>query len=240
MPQVGSSAEFDGSWDRNPYQTVETRSLAALGPDYPLFVVTVNLGKFRGSEKEQRRLDYCDIVIRATSPLALDFSGRGFLPYGQLQEGMRFDLNADGRLEKMSSLGGDAGLLAIDLNKNGIIDDGRELFGDRTQLPSGQTAQHGFEALAQYDSNKDLKIDFQDPIWVDLRAWVDSNRNGDTDSGELQTLAERGVTELQLDYIEKSETDIFGNEALQRSLFKDSRGQLGHLVDIWFLTIEEL
>lgn len=45
----------------------------------------------------------------------------------------------------------DDGLLAIDLNGDGIINDGSELFGSSTAMPDGSIARLGFEALAQYD-----------------------------------------------------------------------------------------
>jgi hypothetical protein len=49
-----------------------------------------------------------------------------------------------------------------DLNGNGTIDSGRELFGDNTILTrgarAGQVAANGFEALADLDSNADGKF----------------------------------------------------------------------------------
>jgi hypothetical protein len=39
-------------------------------------------------------------------------------------------------------------------NNNGLIDSGAELFGDATQLASGQRASDGFAALADLDENQ--------------------------------------------------------------------------------------
>lgn len=50
-------------------------------------------------------------------------------------------------------------ILAIDLNGDGIINDGSELFGSSTVMPDGSIARLGFEALAQYDENGDGIID---------------------------------------------------------------------------------
>jgi len=44
--------------------------------------------------------------------------------------------------------------LALDLNHNHRIDDGSELFGIGTTLPSGEKASNGFVALAMYDDRK--------------------------------------------------------------------------------------
>ena len=45
--------------------------------------------------------------------------------------------------------------LAVDLDRNGFIDAGHELFGSGTQLASGGRAAHGFVALAPFDDDHD-------------------------------------------------------------------------------------
>ena len=61
--------------------------------------------------------------------------------------------------------------------------------------PDGQKAVNGFEALKKYDSNGDGFIDASDPIFSQLVLWGDANVNGTTESGELHTLREMGITE---------------------------------------------
>ena len=51
-------------------------------------------------------------------------------------------------IEFFDLAGADDGLLVRDLNGNGNIDNGGELFGDLTQIADGVTAVNGFEALA--------------------------------------------------------------------------------------------
>ena len=58
--------------------------------------------------------------------------------------------------------------IAIDLDGDGAITSGAELFGSNTALPGGTTAKNGFEALAALDANHDGKIDRDDPAFASL------------------------------------------------------------------------
>lgn len=235
VEKVGSTK--DGKTvSKLPYRPEEIKLLNKISSKNPVEIIVENIGQYYGRQREQIRADYCDVVYKVSSPLALDFSGKGFLP-GKQSQGPTFDIDADGHKEKMSSLGNTAGLLALDLNKNGLIDDGKELFGDATWIASkNANATNGFEALAQYDLNNDQIIDNRDLIYKDLRIWIDLNKNGVSEASELFTLEEAGVAEIDLKYIDGSDFDIFGNNALQRSIFRTPSGLTHYIADIWFLT----
>ncbi|MCM1287188.1 MAG: hypothetical protein NC240_02670, partial [Clostridium sp.] len=130
-------------------------------------------------------------------PLVIDLDGDGFEMLG-VEDGVHFDEDNKGLAEKTEWIGADEGLLAIDLNGDGIISDGSELFGTSTVLSDGTTAKNGFEALAQYDRNGDGVIDADDEIYASLRVWQDRNSNGVTDEGELYTLADLGISSISL------------------------------------------
>ena len=66
----------------------------------------------------------------------------------------------------------------LDLDRNGRIDNGSELFGVGTKLANGQHAGNGYEAMAQYDSNRDGVLDAKDARFKDLVVWVDANHDG--------------------------------------------------------------
>ncbi|HEX8626312.1 MAG TPA: hypothetical protein VF782_14720, partial [Allosphingosinicella sp.] len=59
-------------------------------------------------------------------------------------------------------------------------------------------ARSDLEALAALDSNRDRKIDATDLRFGELKVWVDSNRNGATDAGELKTLTELNIASIDL------------------------------------------
>jgi hypothetical protein len=65
--------------------------------------------------------------------------------------------------------------------------------------------------LAQYDSNGDGVIDASDPIYSQLRLWVDANHDGISQPRELHTLPEMGVFSISLNYSLSMRTDEFGN-----------------------------
>ena len=131
------------------------------------------------------------------SPLIIDLDGDGIVTRHK-DEGVYFDLDNNGSAERTGWKNGGDAYLALDLNGNGIIDNGGELFGDYTLLGNGTRAKDGFAALRQYDLNKDGVIDENDEIWSSLRLWIDGNENGLSEEGELKTLSEMGIAAIKL------------------------------------------
>ncbi len=80
-----------------------------------------------------------------------------------------FDLDADGKEEEISMTEKGSGFLALDLNDDGKINDGSELFGTK----SGD----GFADLAQYDSDGNGWIDENDSVYNLLKIWY-KDENG--------------------------------------------------------------
>ena len=164
-------------------------------------------------------------------PIMLDLDGDGF-NIETKENGTNFDLDNNGFAEKINWTRKD-GFLCLDLNGNGVIDNGGELFGDNTLLADGIKAPNGFEALAQYDSNGDGIIDKNDAVFDSLRIWVDSDGNGISSEGELKSLSELGIIGIRLDYTElNGETGteaILGNGA---SFIRED-GTEGAAAELW-------
>ena len=136
-------------------------------------------------------------TIHYVDPLILDLDGDG-LEITQLSQGILFDANGDTIKTGTAWAGADDGMLVRDLNGNGLIDTGAELFGDETLLANGQKAANGFAALAQLDANADGKFNANDAKYTSLRVWRDLNQDGISQAGELQTLAASGVKSIAL------------------------------------------
>jgi Ca2+-binding RTX toxin-like protein len=132
-----------------------------------------------------------------SDPLFFDLDGDG-VELTNSNSAVLFDHNADSLRTGTQWIKSDDGILVRDINGNGTIDSGRELFGDQTRLPSGQFAINGFQALSALDSNADGVIDANDAAYADLRVWRDLNQDGVSQAGELQTLGEAGITSINL------------------------------------------
>ena len=111
------------------------------------------------------------------SPLVVDLDGDG-VETVTAEGGVYFDHDANGFKENSGWVGQDDGILVRDINGNGIIDNGTELFGNNSVLSSGEKAVNGFEALKDLDDNNDGIFDHNDKAWNEVKIWQDKNFNG--------------------------------------------------------------
>ena len=170
-----------------------------------------------------------------TSPLIVDLDGDG-VETTTSENGTYFDHDNNGFAEKSGWVGKDDGLLVRDLNNNGQIDNGSELFGSNTLLSNNQKAANGFEALKDLDSNGDNIFNNQDTAWNEVKVWKDANGNGVVDEGELLTMEQAGITGFDLNYQSQSRDDANGNAHLQTSTITKADGTTADITDVWFKT----
>ncbi|SPE33590.1 conserved hypothetical protein [Candidatus Sulfopaludibacter sp. SbA3] len=159
-------------------------------------------------------------------PLLIDLSGDGF-PMTDAKGGVNFDFFGTGKPGRVSwtAAGAQDGWLALDLNHNGKIDSGQELFSNAMAQPGPAQERLGFKALAIYDApdhggNGDGVIDARDAIYPKLLVWVDKNHNGVADPGELMTLQQAGIKAISLDYQPWGYSDAYGNQFRYRAQVK--------------------
>lgn len=162
-------------------------------------------------------------------PLVLDLNGDGVKLTSLVGSKVNFDFGGDGFAEKTGWVSAQDGLLTLDKNNNGKIDNGSELFGS--------AREDGFTALAHYDLNQDGKINSSDAVFAKLRVWRDANGNGVTDKGELLTLAQAGVQvgikEISLEK-KASGVDNSGNRIDFTCSFTRTNGKSGDSVAVIF------
>jgi hypothetical protein len=106
-----------------------------------------------------------------------------------------FDLNGDGQTQSLAGLGHGSGYLALDLNGDGRINDGTELFGPQTG--------NGFDDLAKHDADGNGWIDKNDPVFDQLQLWMPQQGQ---DQDALVSLSEKGVGALYLEQASQSRT----------------------------------
>jgi hypothetical protein len=161
------------------------------------------------------------LVAQAPKPASVmlcDVAGDGLI-LSSVEKGVLFDLEGTGspRQTAWTLAGSDDSLLALDLNGNGQIDSGKELVGSRLALDGGVAAGSGANALqfplqgfALGPDSRPIAppqrpfppgigfIDKDDAIFSKLRLWTDLDHNGRTEQGELKSLTQHGIAQIDL------------------------------------------
>jgi hypothetical protein len=164
------------------------------------------------------------------SPLVVDLDGDGI----QLSpRRVSFDLAATGEPALIPTLLGADAFLALDLDGNGRIDSGAELFGNATSC-GAQRCADGMAALAQHDANRDGVIDERDPIFERLLLWRDANRDGQSSAEELMPLSAVGLREIALATRSGAGLVAGPGSALRAASYSWADGTAGLVADVWF------
>ncbi|HVL29472.1 MAG TPA: hypothetical protein VM326_01980, partial [Sphingomicrobium sp.] len=129
-----------------------------------------------------------NINVTLTPPVVLDMNGDGVVSFLDRSANVAYDYNNDGVAEATAWVASGDGILVRDANGDGTVTDASEfVFGG-----DGVT---DMEALrAQYGDT----LDADDADFAKFMVWVDANSNGSVDAGELQSLAEAGITSISL------------------------------------------
>lgn len=148
-------------------------------------------------------------------PLVINLGDK---PVGLQNTTFEFDLLSDGQQHKLAQLGSGAGYLTFDLNGDGQVTNGGELFGTKTG--------DAYAELAAYDEDGNGWIDENDSIFSQLKLWMDQ-----TDSSSTVSLAEAGVGAIYLgnvpyDYDLRSEQGALLGQSKAASIVLMENGEL--------------
>ena len=139
--------------------------------------------------------------ISLYDPIALDLNANGKIDTLSLENGVFFDHNGDGIAFKSSWISGEDGILARDINGDGKITSGAELFGNFTKLKNGELAKNGAQALKDLDDNNDGIFDSNDKAFNEILVWQDKNSDGISQKNELKTLSEHNIKSIDLEFM---------------------------------------
>ena len=112
---------------------------------------------------------------------------------------MLFDVDNDGYAEETDWIAPREGILVLDRNGDGQINVGTDLFNDdgvdgtrrRLGVLSEIDAGFGYQGGSYYGT-----LDANDPVFGQLKVWMDINGDGVAQTGELQSMAQLGITRL--------------------------------------------
>ncbi|MFY0678479.1 MAG: hypothetical protein JXR18_14475 [Neptuniibacter sp.] len=154
-------------------------------------------------------------------PLIVNFAGNAA---DLTDEKYEFDIDADGEDDLISYLLGDSGMLALDKNADGSINDGSELFGAITG--------NGFAELAEYDEDGNQFIDEADSIFSDLGIWTKT-----PDSESFESLLDKGIGAIYLGSSQtpfdiKGEDNQINGQVISSGVYLTESGEAGTIQQI--------
>ncbi len=156
--------------------------------------------------------------VRTGLPVILDLDGDGVEI--DIGHDVAFDIDGDGYLEQTSWAAPDDGFLVVDLDENGeingtgdgVIDQANELSFARW----GDGSVTDLQALAEatdedgqliFDTNGDGILDANDDVWSSMKVFQDLDQDGEVDEGELKSLDDWGISQINLAYDDGSGFD---------------------------------
>lgn len=142
--------------------------------------------------EEEETNDSQDEAECNADPILIDLDGDGIEIQGINDGRVYFDYLSTEFAQRTAWVTGDDGILAVDLNGDGAITYGAEIFGDAE-------AGLGFDGLAAYDTNGDGQVDASDESFGALLVWQDVNADGTSEPNELFTLSALRIISVSLE-----------------------------------------
>jgi len=220
---AGYGIEYDY---HESYTEIEQTRFAASGTvktaDGREIAFSLELSMTRAYHEESNASLRLGDAVRKTDPLVLNFAGTA----AQLDDRrFAFDLDADGHNESINRLTQGSAFLVFDRNRDGTINDGKELFGP--------TSGDGFAELATLDDDGNGWIDENDTAYAQLQLW----HPGNEDQQKLQSLAAAGVGAIALSRLNtpfeiKNNSNRLTGEIRSSGVFLQEDGKTGTIQQV--------
>jgi hypothetical protein len=127
-------------------------------------------------------------------PVVIDLNRDGELRYGQVT----MDVNGDGALDVTKWAGAQDGVLVWDKFGDGLVHDNSQYAFAQYDTDSSNGATDLSGLADKFDTNLDGLFNSADTLFADFKVWQDANQNGVSDDGEVKSLADWGITEINL------------------------------------------
>jgi hypothetical protein len=126
--------------------------------------------------------------------------------------GVAFDIDADGRAEQIAwtEPHANVAVLAMDVDEDGRISSGRELFGSHMIPEAGNGPNALLKTFERSGAAISGAVRDDDLLFERILLWVDANHNGLSEAGELRLAKER-FTQVGLGFVKLDQMDEHGN-----------------------------
>jgi hypothetical protein len=158
------------------------------------------------------------------SPVVIDLNGDGVQTVSK-ENGVLFDIDSDGLLEKTGWIDNKDGFLALDANGNGRIDDVNEMFG-------GIHFGDGYKKLFSLDENNDGVLNSLDTNFRKLSVWIDTNSNGTCEKTEVYSLPDLGIQKIIL--ANEVSGAISNGNIIGETSYVEINGSISAMADVYF------
>lgn len=246
--------QMQGSWVNNTFTAAATQILAdgyrpgnmnTVKEVFDFSLRSASNGISFGSNSGQAGawLNSANALARLTlptDPLVLDLNGDGVRLTDYASNPVLFDVDNDGgSLEETGWVSAQDGIVVVDRNNNGKIDNISETLSEYFGGAAGSAGNtgekrfaNGFAALKSLDSNGDNLFDNRDDAWSSVKVWADANHDGKSwadsngnnavdagEASEVRSLNELGITSINLANTVQNGEVRDGNEVLARGTF---------------------
>lgn len=128
------------------------------------------------------------------------------------EAGVAFDIDADGRADQVAWTDphSNVALLAMDVDGDGRISSGRELFGSHMIPEAGNGPKALLKAFERSGAPISGAVQDGDSLFERILLWIDANHNGLSEAGELRLAKER-FTRIGLGFVKQDQVDEHGN-----------------------------